>query len=167
MYDRVDEWVMSALNEFEGTVMLVSHDRALLREVCDEFWLVAAGGVRPFDGDLDDYATWVIERRRVQTRPDGGGAEPRRRGDQRRQAAGERERLAKARRPLRSRLDDVEQRLQAAGQEVKELDTQLASEAFYSGDPEAVAQALCMKTEDFARAYHAFADKRKPVFEGN
>jgi ATP-binding cassette subfamily F protein 3 len=44
-----------ALNEFEGTVMLVSHDRSLLRAVCDEFWLVTKGGVVPFDGDLDDY----------------------------------------------------------------------------------------------------------------
>jgi ATP-binding cassette subfamily F protein 3 len=50
-----------ALNEFEGTVMLVSHDRALLREVCDEFWLVAQGGVQPFDGDLDDYQRWLLE----------------------------------------------------------------------------------------------------------
>jgi len=50
-----------ALNEFEGTVMLVSHDRALLREVCDEFWLVTAGGVQPFDGDLDDYQRWLLE----------------------------------------------------------------------------------------------------------
>ncbi|MFO1332712.1 MAG: ATP-binding cassette domain-containing protein [Rubrivivax sp.] len=50
-----------ALNEFEGTVMLVSHDRALLREVCDEFWLVAGGRVQPFDGDLDDYQRWLLE----------------------------------------------------------------------------------------------------------
>jgi ATP-binding cassette, subfamily F, member 3 len=50
-----------ALNEFEGSVMLVSHDRALLREVCDEFWLVAAGQVQPFDGDLDDYQKWLLE----------------------------------------------------------------------------------------------------------
>ena len=50
-----------ALNEFEGTVMLVSHDRALLREVCDEFWLVTRGGVLPFDGDLDDYQRWLLE----------------------------------------------------------------------------------------------------------
>jgi ATP-binding cassette subfamily F protein 3 len=50
-----------ALNEFEGTVMLVSHDRALLREVCDEFWLVARGRVEPFDGDLDDYQKWLLE----------------------------------------------------------------------------------------------------------
>ncbi|MBN8492457.1 MAG: ATP-binding cassette domain-containing protein, partial [Burkholderiales bacterium] len=50
-----------ALNEFEGTVMLVSHDRALLREVCDEFWLVSGGQVQPFDGDLDDYQRWLLE----------------------------------------------------------------------------------------------------------
>src|SRR5258706_6085703 len=57
-----------ALNEFEGTVMLVSHDRALLREVCDEFWLVADGGVRPFDGDLDDYQRWLLDTAREQAK---------------------------------------------------------------------------------------------------
>ena len=50
-----------ALNEFEGTVMLVSHDRALLRAVCDEFWLVARGGISPFDGDLDDYQRYLLD----------------------------------------------------------------------------------------------------------
>jgi ATP-binding cassette subfamily F protein 3 len=50
-----------ALNEFEGTVMLVSHDRSLLRSVCDEFWLVAKGAVVPFDGDLDDYQIYLLE----------------------------------------------------------------------------------------------------------
>jgi len=55
------EALSMALNEFEGTVMLVSHDRALLREVCDEFWLVADGKLAPFDGDLDDYQRWLLE----------------------------------------------------------------------------------------------------------
>ena len=50
-----------ALNEFEGTVMLVSHDRSLLRTVCDEFWLVSRGGVDPFDGDLDDYQRYLLD----------------------------------------------------------------------------------------------------------
>ncbi|MBK7282243.1 ABC-F family ATP-binding cassette domain-containing protein [Candidatus Aalborgicola defluviihabitans] len=50
-----------ALNEFEGTVMLVSHDRALLRAVCDEFWMVSRGGVEPFDGDLDDYQRYLLD----------------------------------------------------------------------------------------------------------
>ena len=58
------EALSMALNEFEGTVMLVSHDRALLREVCDEFWLVSDGAVKPFDGDLDDYQRWLLDNSR-------------------------------------------------------------------------------------------------------
>jgi ATP-binding cassette subfamily F protein 3 len=54
------EALAMALNEFEGTVMLVSHDRALLRAVCDEFWMVSRGGVEPFDGDLDDYQRYLL-----------------------------------------------------------------------------------------------------------
>ncbi|TAJ57740.1 ATP-binding cassette domain-containing protein [Variovorax sp.] len=50
-----------ALNEFEGTLMLVSHDRALLRSVCDEFWLVGRGVVGDFDGDLDDYQRYLLD----------------------------------------------------------------------------------------------------------
>lgn len=50
-----------ALNEFEGSVMLVSHDRALLRSVCDEFWLVSRGEIKDFDGDLDDYQVYLLE----------------------------------------------------------------------------------------------------------
>jgi ATP-binding cassette subfamily F protein 3 len=73
------EALSMALNEFEGTVMLVSHDRALLRETCDEFWLVARGGCSP------STATWTTTRsgcwrcrvpRPRQPRPDaaqGGG----------------------------------------------------------------------------------------------
>ncbi|QIE30130.1 putative ABC transporter ATP-binding protein YheS (plasmid) [Caballeronia sp. SBC1] len=53
-----------ALNEFEGTVLLVSHDRSLLRAVCDEFWLVTKGGVEPFDGDLDDYQQFLRDEAR-------------------------------------------------------------------------------------------------------
>jgi ATP-binding cassette subfamily F protein 3 len=55
------EALSMALNEFEGTVMLVSHDRALLRAVCDEFWMVGRGKVDPFDGDLDDYQKYLLE----------------------------------------------------------------------------------------------------------
>jgi ATP-binding cassette, subfamily F, member 3 len=55
------EALSMALNEFEGTVMLVSHDRALLRAVCDEFWMVSRGGVEPFDGDLDDYQRYLLD----------------------------------------------------------------------------------------------------------
>ncbi|HMW17782.1 MAG TPA: ATP-binding cassette domain-containing protein [Accumulibacter sp.] len=53
-----------ALNEFEGTVLLVSHDRSLLRAVCDEFWLIGPDGLKDFDGDLDDYQRYLLEEAR-------------------------------------------------------------------------------------------------------
>ena len=68
------EALSMALNEFEGTVLLVSHDRALLREVCDEFWLVTGGGVQPFDGDLDDYQKWLLEQSRDAAKAQKTGA---------------------------------------------------------------------------------------------
>ena len=73
------EALSMALNEFEGTVMLVSHDRALLREVCDEFWLVAAGAIKPFDGDLDDYQRWLLEQSRTAARERSAGSDERKR----------------------------------------------------------------------------------------
>ena len=60
------EALAMALNEFEGTVMLVSHDRALLRAVCDEFWLVSNSGIAPFDGDLDDYQRYLLDHAKAQ-----------------------------------------------------------------------------------------------------
>ena len=75
------EALSMALNEFEGTVMLVSHDRALLREVCDEFWLVTGGGVQPFDGDLDDYQKWLLEQSREAAREQSRGDKAKRKRD--------------------------------------------------------------------------------------
>ena len=121
------EALSMALNEFEGTVMLVSHDRALLREVCDEFWLVAGGAVQPFDGDLDDYQRWLLEQSREAARaaareaaavreaaapPDAAS-----RRDERKAQAAQRQKLAEQAKPLKAELKRVEQRLAAAGQE--------------------------------------------------
>ena len=73
------EALSMALNEFEGPVLLVSHDRALLRAVCDEFWMVSRGGVAPFDGDLDDYQRYLLDeakRQREEAKKSGNGAYP-------------------------------------------------------------------------------------------
>ncbi|HRI18373.1 MAG TPA: ATP-binding cassette domain-containing protein, partial [Burkholderiaceae bacterium] len=107
------EALSMALNEYEGTVMLVSHDRALLREVCDEFWLVAGGAVKPFDGDLDDYQLWLLEQSREAARVAKAGrneskpvavavAEP---------APAPRRKAPDAARPLKTELAQVEQRI--------------------------------------------------------
>jgi ATP-binding cassette subfamily F protein 3 len=144
-----------ALNEFEGTVMLVSHDRALLREVCDEFWLVAGGQVQPFDGDLDDYQKWLLEVSRAtargQTPPDppkpvtaatAEAAKPiaavkniaaapgNTKGggrDDRKQAAQTRSQLANLTRPLRVELQQIDTRLEKLAAERSELEQRLAT----------------------------------------
>jgi len=131
-----------ALSRFDGALLVVSHDRHLLRATTEQLWLVDQAAVRPFDGDLDDYSAWVIQRRRVQVGPESGAAAPLRRSEQRRLAAGERERLAKARRPLQTRLSAIEQRMQSVTEEIRQLDGHLANEAFYTGDPDVVGEAL-------------------------
>ncbi|MCR5881776.1 ATP-binding cassette domain-containing protein [Rhizobacter sp. J219] len=127
------EALSMALNEFEGTVMLVSHDRALLREVCDEFWLVSDGAVKPFDGDLDDYQKWLLETSREMARAAKEGASakvkekkaaatapaaaaPAKRDD--RKASGQaRQKLAELTKPLRRELETLEKRIAALTQE--------------------------------------------------
>ena len=128
------EALAMALNEFEGTVMLVSHDRALLRAVCDEFWLVGRGQVGPFDGDLDDYQRYLLEeskrlREQARTASDTTAATtaPAQRDarEQRRLDAQARQLLAEKTRPLKRELDKIDQRLAALGQEKAALEERL------------------------------------------
>jgi ATP-binding cassette subfamily F protein 3 len=137
------EALSMALNEFEGTVMLVSHDRALLREVCDEFWLVADGVVKPFDGDLDDYQRWLLDQskeaaRAAKKQPAAAPAPvvavaspppaPVVRED--RKASGQaRAKLADQTRPLRKEMEAIDKRLHALASERAEIEAQLAEGA--------------------------------------
>ena len=127
-----------ALNEFEGTVMLVSHDRALLRAVCDEFWLVGRGQVQPFDGDLEDYQRYLLEESRrlrelarsaaaASEAPSAAGdAAPRLSGaEQRKQEAARRQQLAAQTRPLKKELETIEPRMAALESERSALEARL------------------------------------------
>ena len=127
-----------ALNEFEGTVLLVSHDRALLRAVCDEFWLVGRGGVAPFDGDLDDYQRYLLdEAKRLREGLKENASEPvsaaasATSGEslnpklQRKAEAQRRAELSQKTQPLRRELQKVESEMEALGSEKTALETQL------------------------------------------
>ena len=128
------EALSMALNEYEGTVMLVSHDRALLREACDEFWLVADATVEPFDGDLDDYQRWLLERSREAARgkapaPVPASAKPVEMGapaDDRRTRGRARAKIADRTRPLSIELQQLEARLARIGAERSEIEAALA-----------------------------------------
>jgi ATP-binding cassette subfamily F protein 3 len=114
------EALAMALNEFEGTVMLVSHDRALLRSVCDEFWMVSRGGVAPFDGDLDDYQRYLLDEAKRQREAVRQASEPVPRVQGKRSA-----RPARSVAPLRSELEAVEARIQVLNGEGASLEGHL------------------------------------------
>jgi ATP-binding cassette subfamily F protein 3 len=59
---------IDALNEYEGAVILITHDRSLMELVADRLWLAADGFVKPFEGDMDDYAKYVLDRARANAR---------------------------------------------------------------------------------------------------
>jgi len=61
--------LVSALNEFNGAVILISHDQQLLAGCVDEFFLVDQGAVTRFDGDLDDYKKWLLDKPKGKTKP--------------------------------------------------------------------------------------------------
>src|SRR5690554_6979664 len=58
-----------ALQNFDGAIVVVSHDRHLLRNTVDQFWLVSDGAVQEYDGDLEDYERWLAERRKDDDEP--------------------------------------------------------------------------------------------------
>jgi len=133
-----------ALQDFAGAVVLVSHDRHLLRATAEDFLIIAGGAVIPFDGDLEDYRSWVTERRRTSdVEPDGRPSAPGDRKQQRRAEAEERNRLASQRRPLVRRLQTVEAEMTRFTAEKRRLETLIADPHFYDdADSEKVNGSL-------------------------
>lgn len=147
------EALTMALSTYEGAVLLVSHDRHLLRAVTDELWLAHEGRKEVFEGDLDDYAKIVLDHRRVTAaearaehqadKAARNEAQPVNNKEARRLAAQERARIAELRKPLKKELEKVEREMNALSEKLKALDTQLADPAFYNGaDQGKVAQTL-------------------------
>jgi len=134
------EAVALALQEYEGAMVLVSHDRHLLRTATDLLVLVADGGVGAFDGDLDDYRDWLAARRAVdKPQPDAGPS----RREQKRAAAEARQARARSRKPIENRLRALDREIERLAREKAEIEARLASEAFYGqGNQDDVTAAL-------------------------
>jgi ATP-binding cassette subfamily F protein 3 len=140
-----------ALAQFEGTLVLVSHDRHLLRATTDEFLIVADGGLKPFDGDLDDYRDWLFKTKLA--KPEAAPADtpaktepPRESGDrkeQKRLEAEARQRLSTRRKPIETRIKRLEELMDRLNTRKTSLDAQLADAAIYAdARKEALKQAL-------------------------
>ncbi len=142
-----------ALAGYEGSLVLVSHDRALLRSVCDSFLLVADGRAEPFDGDIDDYLQWLTARREAAPLTAAAAAlaadRTTRRAERERTAAERQERLAR-RRPLVKESGAIETRLARHEAEKRELEARLADPAFYSGGQPQEIQAASRRCGELA-----------------
>lgn len=131
-----------ALQEYEGGVVLISHDRALLRTSCDQFLLVAEGKANIFDGDLDDYSAWVAEQRGKEKAKVVAQAPAT--GKENSYAQNKRDRKARiaARRPLVKESEKLEQDIAAWQQEKVACDEQLNDPALYEDGDKTALQAL-------------------------
>ena len=124
------EALAASLQSFSGVLVLVSHDRHLLRLVSDSLWLVAHGRLAPFEGDIDDYARWLADRHPVPARdepPPAGATTAQAQRNRRRMLADERRRLA----PLQREIEALEQRLGTLNQERASIESVLADAAIY------------------------------------
>jgi ATP-binding cassette subfamily F protein 3 len=142
-----------ALAGFDGSLMLVSHDRALLRTLCDTLLLVADGEVNPFDGDVDDYLVW-LDQRRQSNGGDSVNTAPARaaRRAQRDAAAAERRALLARRRPLLNEAARLEVEIAECQRDKAMIDARLADPATYAtGRGEEIQSATRRSAELAAR----------------
>ena len=142
----------AALAEYEGSMVLVSHDRALLRTVCDDFRLVCDGKVEEFDGAIEDYITWLAARRAA----NAGGSntavtqDKAARREARESAAADRQARLAARRPLLKEAEKLDKDLARWQLEKQQIDTQLADPAFYTSPDPSQLRTLTVKQQQLA-----------------
>jgi ATP-binding cassette subfamily F protein 3 len=144
--------LLDALNDFEGAVVLVSHDRRLIEATADRLLLVADGAVRPFEGDLDDYRRFLLSGENTPTRR----AEPVPKATQealRREGAERRTRL----KPLKEKVEAAESQIAALSAEIAKLDRTLADPLLFAKDP-AKGSSVSKKRAEAARKLKAAED---------
>ena len=157
-----------ALAQFEGTLVLVSHDRHLLRATTEEFLIVADGSLKPFDGDLDDYRDWLFKTKLAVAKPTKPGkveAEPAapiqaapepvlstaERKEQKRQEAESRQRLSAQKKPIETRIKRLEEKMAKANARKTDLDAQLADPAIYAEDKKEAVKAHLFEQATLAK----------------
>ncbi|MFE1602379.1 ABC-F family ATP-binding cassette domain-containing protein [Methylobacterium sp. ID0610] len=134
--------LVEAINDYEGAVILVSHDRFLVEACADRLWLVSNGSVKPFDGDMDDYRRLVLAGPEPETprstEATGGARAVERRSNAERRAA-----LA----PLRKRLEAVEARMAKLSDAIAKIDAALEDGTAFRTDPAKAGDLARMRAE--------------------
>jgi len=134
--------LLDALNDYSGAVILITHDRSLMELVADRLWLAADGTVKPFDGDMDDYAKFVLDRAKQAVKPTQVARDP--------EPAATPAKKKAAIEPLRRKVEAAEQVMNRCTRNLAELETQLADPDLYVKNPGKVAELT--KRRDNAQA---------------
>ncbi|MBN9670015.1 ABC-F family ATP-binding cassette domain-containing protein [Roseibium aggregatum] len=133
------EALVMALNDFQGAVVLISHDRHLVEACADRLWLVAGGKVEPYDGDMEDYRRLIlqgpeaVEKARAKADEEAEKASSQ---EKRREAAQKRELL----KPLKQKIDAAEKEMARLQEKIGKLDEALADPEFFTREPERAAK---------------------------
>ncbi len=139
-----------ALQGFEGALIVVSHDRHLLRNTVDDLLLVNEGKAEPYEGDLDDYRRWILTRATEEAKPaaDKAPDKPQDKKRARQDAAAERARLA----PLRKQVKALEASMDKANKRLAELEELLSDTALYEPQNKTQLQTLLREQGDTRQA---------------
>jgi len=148
-----------ALQETEAAVVLVSHDRHLIATTCDELWLVADGRAAPFDGDLEDYAIWLAQRRAAARAESPASADKTERREARQQASADRQTLLAKRRPLVKEVEKLEKQIAAWQADKTAVDTRLADPDFYTSPDKEKLSALLKRQGELASQIEAAEER--------
>ncbi|HEY6528016.1 MAG TPA: ATP-binding cassette domain-containing protein [Cellvibrionaceae bacterium] len=144
---EVRQALNDALSTFEGAIVVVSHDRHLLRNTLDEFWLVADGKVAAFEGDLEDYHQWLITERKSAAEDSPqlklDATEPTKK-ENRQSAAARREQL----KPITQAIRSMEKKMDQLQKQIEEKETALAEPTLYQTDPQK-AQRLAQEVQRY------------------
>ena len=145
-----------ALQDYQGGVVIVSHDRAMLRATCDKFALVADSKVSVFDGDLEDYKTWLDTQKSLEAQPQMNAATSlsANKIDRAQNKADRQARLAE-RRPLLKEVEQIEKHMAAWQQEKAQLDNQLADPNLYAQSDKTLVQNLLKQQAEVTQKLEA------------
>ncbi len=135
------EALIRGLCDYDGAVILVSHDPHLVEAVADRLWLVKGGAVTPFDGDMDEYRALLLSERGAAAR--SGKADGGEKKSQRRNAAEARRALA----PLRAEVQKAEERISKLEEMREKIDARLADPTLYEKGPEEIARLQKKRAE--------------------
>jgi ATP-binding cassette subfamily F protein 3 len=140
--------LLDALNDYQGAVILITHDRSLMELVADRLWLAADGTVKPFDGDMDEYAKFVLDRAKQSVKPTQVDRQPAKAETSAPMAPGAPKKTV-AIEPLKRKIEAAEQVVVRTTRQLNELEAQLADPQLYK-NPTKVAELT--KRRDNAKA---------------